>query len=391
VGLVIAPCSPGVFARAEGEACKPGVVGAKFAEQQLKEAQEAQRLALEARKRAAAHATIDDNAARLPMPGGYPEQVAMGAHFLRYAFDDNDIGNAALIALGTWGAWGREAAAVRQGVTHSGWFGRLLARFTEKPVQSFRLPHEGYVLRNRLMRGLDEFSGRYKELESREEALYRGIASTKDAETEGFALMAADVTNYAEFTWRVENPVTGAVETLRRFVDYRSDGVHVIIHSSTGRRFAETFQRGTPALERDIQAFENYFITGTRSRRDVPPPLARGSLTRDEQLGLEHQLKDAIRRPGRGREIVIEEALEKLNAEGTRTISKFLPTGTHEPVTISWEYQADGISAVVTGEGGKIVAAKFKPEYLGEFYRLEHDLVKMFCERYLPETRLASP
>lgn len=375
MALVVDACSSGAFDQAEANACKQGTrtkVGDAFAQQQLKSAIAQQTRSKEEQRKAAAaeqrHRNIDRQAARLLVPG--MDLVADVVHLKNYVEEQSP--QAVVTALGLGGLWGgREAKLVNQGIKNPRFLRRLYDRLTGTG-SALRLPNEGAPLADRVAAALThDFSDKHKHLAEAEQALYAGTSGFSHFAQERFAAEAMQLGNWAGTAWKVENPLTGNVETLRTFVSYERDHISVVLAGGT-TVIRKRYDSDIPPVVRDFDIFLNYFNESHNvSRANIRSALA--SLTGPQLESRLSQLVGGAAKnvvdPRRGKQAAaeIDEVVAALNATAT-PISYPLTHkdgSVRETITYFLNYQSDGkILAVVSDSQGPSLFHTFGSEYL---------------------------
>lgn len=416
-------CNPGVFGLTE--ACRVGPepkLGTAFVRHQLQEAGAArQKAASDQAKQAAVerrHSAIDRNAVQLPVPG-IAEAAANTLHLAAY-LDESNFPKATLVAAGLWpGFWNKQGNVANQIAKNHGMAERLLQMidrfFRSHTERHFELPLAGGNLQSRLEDRLyREFSRRYTSLQGQEAHLYRGIRRAPGAETAAFIERAKYLENLTPIL-KVKNPQTGEIEEIMISYKYQSDKVKVTLTSSSGKTLEGSFDPEIVPMARDIAIFERYFdpqSAGAKSLRpkanavvphtaakDSPAAVHTAPLTQAEQLTLEleNSLKELYRKNADHpmSEGSFAEVVERANLLATTETSKVITnplTGETAQISISIQHSENGIMAVLSGDGGKIVNYRFSPAYWGQPKMREDVLADYYWKLPRPAgTAAASP
>lgn len=368
IGLLIDNCNPGVFSRAQGEACQPSPA---FAQHQLEtaiaEVRKAQQSGREAQIAQQRHEVINRAVADFPLNG--MQTAADLVHLNYYAQEQDPRG--ALVALGLVpGPLGRGARSS----LNPGLLGRIVNRLLTG--KALRLPFEGAPIGERVEAALIlYYTAKYEHLRAAESALYRGISGTErfsEPSVGQFVAQAMQLEGFAGTALKVENPITHKVELLRSFVKYEQERVSVVVIGETNTVVRLPFSPSVHPAERESKAFTEYFAEAQAAKLQE----IRGALAELSPAQLEEKLGQLVGKNGRNLKggdhgvAATDEAKEVVDALNRASTATQMPLrgrdgSVRETVSYFLHYQQDGkIVAVVSDSRGPSFFHTFEPEYL---------------------------
>lgn len=394
VGLLIDPCNQGVFNQAES--CKPSPAFAQHTLESMVKGVQQQRAAEEqARIARRPHEIIDHTTKTFPIPGMQP--AADLAHLGYYASDKDPEGawNALSLAPGPW-------KAAKVGAKNTWFLPRMIARFFGPPAPTI-IGFKGAALVERVeLSLLFPRSENYARIHAAEQALYRQISGSEKfsaAANTRFAEDAWDLAQEAGMKWRVVNPLTDQVETLRSFVDYRRVGmegveagkeIEVVVVGDTKTVVRMSFDLSEHPGVRDAKAFTEYFT----SEQLVRLQKVRAELAHLTPVEMASKLSQLVSGDSKAvgnltPSAVLDEAKEVAHALNAITKTVSVPVRRADGTlvdTINYflHYQPDGkIIAVVSDSHVPSFVHTFEPEYLLAAKRdqIGSDLVHQYMVR----------